>query len=144
MEEQEKKSAVPPETVAASDEKKRRHQTLRQTVIYRDAANLKYMVVCIMEKTPRKLSKFLDCTITTAGEAKKCIAVALGSRNTSYRCDNLDYARVLVEDVADDMVTLRMRRVIGRDTEKKMKGLVQKIARQCVALRDYSISQGTE
>lgn len=140
--EQQGKVVIPQQAVSQSDEKKRRHQTLRQTMIYRDAANLKYMVATIMMATPRKLSKYLDCTIVTAGEAKKCIAVALCTREVAVRTDNLDFARVLVEDVADDMVTLRLLKVISKDMENKMKRLARKVAQQCVALRDYSKSQG--
>ena len=133
---------VPPQTVAQSEEKKRQHQTLRQTTIYRDAANLKYMVATVMMRTPRKLSKFLDSTLITAGEAKKCIAIALGTRDVGIRSTNLDYAYVLAEDVADDFVSLFHLEVIGMDMKNKVKKLAHRVAQQCVALRDYSKSQG--
>lgn len=42
--------AVPQETIADSTAKKKAKRTLRQLPIYRDASNLKYMVVCFFQK----------------------------------------------------------------------------------------------
>ena len=55
--------AVPQEIVADSTAKKRAKRTLRQLPIYRDASNLKYMVVCLYDIVPRKLTKYIDAML---------------------------------------------------------------------------------
>jgi hypothetical protein len=59
------------ETIASSEQKKRAHRTLRQMPIYRDMANLKYFVVCLYDKVPRKYTRYIDGILMTVSEAKK-------------------------------------------------------------------------
>ena len=62
---------IPQATIQDSEQKKRQHRTLRQMPIYRDIANLKYFVVCLYERVPRKFTRYIDSILLTASEAKK-------------------------------------------------------------------------
>ena len=135
---------IPQETVAQSAEKKRQHRTLRQLPVYRDMANLKYMVVRLYERTPRKLTKYLDTTLSTVCEAKKCVGLGEATRNPNERADYLSMARIFIEDVQDDLTILARLNVIDKKTEKQVKQLARGIVAQCVAWRDYENSQGTK
>lgn len=143
MEQQEQQGVtIPPATVEASKEKKRKGRTLRQMPVWRDLANLKYLVVKMQSKAPRKLTKFFDQMLMTVSEAKKCVGMANANREKESVAEWLDFARVLTEDVHDDITILRQLNQIDRDTEQKMKSLAKGITAQCAALRDYTRGQG--
>ena len=133
---------IPKETVIDSNAKKKAHRTLRQLPIYRDMANLKYMVVCLYDTVPRKMTKYIDAMLATVCEAKKCVGLAESTRNPDERSKYLTLARVFVEDTQDDVTILFKKNIIGKSQEKQMKGQVRAIVAQCVAWRDYTNGQG--
>lgn len=135
---------IPQETVAASEAKKRQRRTLRQMPIYRDMANLKYMVACLYELVPRKMTRYVDSILLTASEAKKCVGLAHATRDASARMDYLDMTRIFVEDLQDDMRILLRMGVIGKDMESKVRQLARGIVAQAIALRDYTNGQGAK
>lgn len=133
---------IPQETVLDSNAKKKAHRTLRQLPIYRDMANLKYMVVCLYDIVPRKLTKYIDTILMTVCEAKKCVGLAESTRIPEERVQYLTMARVFAEDTQDDIIILSKKNIINKATEKQMKGQVRAIIAQCVAWRDYTNGQG--
>jgi hypothetical protein len=133
---------IPQETVLDSTAKKKAHRTLRQLPIYRDMANLKYMVVCLYDIVPRKLTKYIDSMLVTVCEAKKCVGLAESTRNSEERAQYLTLARVFMEDTQDDVTILFKKNVISKNIEKQMKGQVRSVVAQCVAWRDYTNGQG--
>ena len=138
----ENKVVIPQEVVEQSKEKKRSHRSTRQTQIYRDAANLKYLIVQAMADAPRKYAKYFDEMLVTVSNAKQSLALALESGSESVRAENLSYAKVLAEDIMDDSVIMAQLGIIGKDRKKAIKRLAQKVAGQAVKLRDYFKSQG--
>ncbi len=138
----ENKVVIPQEVVEQSKEKKRSHRSMRQTQIYRDAANLKYLIVQAMADAPRKYAKYFDEMLVTVSNAKQSLALALESGSESVRTENLSYAKVLAEDIMDDSVIMAQLGIIGKDRKKAIKRLAQKVAGQAVKLRDYFKSQG--
>ena len=133
---------IPQETVLDSNAKKKKHRTLRQLPLYRDMANLKYMVVCLYDTVPRKLTKYIDTMLATVGEAKKCVGLAESTRNPDERSQYLTLARVFVEDIQDDATILSKKNIISKNMEKQMKGQVRSVVAQCVAWRDYTNGRG--
>ena len=139
---EEKGVRIPPETIAASEAKKRQHRTLRQMPIYRDMANLKYMVICLYEQVPRKMTRYVDGILLTASEAKKCVGLAHATHDAVMRMEYLDMARVFAEDIQDDMRILLRMGYIGKETESKVRQQARGIVAQAIALRDYTNGQG--
>ena len=115
---------------------------MRQTQIYRDAANLKYLIVQSMADAPRKYAKYFDEMLVSVSNAKQSLALALESGSEVTRAENLSYAKVLAEDIMDDTVIMSQLGVIGKDRKKAIRRLAQKVAGQSVKLRDYFKSQG--
>jgi len=135
---------IPQEAIEGSNVKKKTRRTLRQLPIYRDMSNLKSMVVDLYDIVPRKLTKYVDTTLATACEAKKCIGLAEASRNSEERSEYLKTARVFVEDIIDDATILSHKKRISKKTEQQMKAQARKVVAQCVAWRDYTNDQGAE
>lgn len=133
---------IPQEIIEQSKAKKREHRSMRQTQIYRDAANLKYLIVQSMTDAPRKFAKYFDEMLVTVSNAKQSLALALESGSEAARADNLSYAKVMVEDIIDDLTILSQLGVIGKERKKSMRRLAQKVSGQAVKLRDYFRSQG--
>ena len=138
----ESKVVIPQEVVEQSKEKKRSHKSMRQTQIYRDAANLKYLIVQSMADAPRKYAKYFDEMLVSVSNAKQSLALALESGSEVTRAENLSYAKVLAEDIMDDTVIMSQLSIIGKDRKKAIRRLAQKVAGQSVKLRDYFKSQG--
>lgn len=137
---------IPRETVEASTEKKRKaRKTLAQLPVYRGLANMKYMVAWMMQKSPRKLSKYFDQMLQTVSEAKRSVGMADISRNWQDRTWYQECARILVQDLADDFTTLRRLGVIvDKDMDNKAKSVLKSITAQLVAWRDYTRSEGVK
>lgn len=135
---------VPDEIVAESKAKKQRHKSLRQTEIYRDISNLKYLVAKSMFKAPRKAAKYYDEMLVTVSNAKQSLAMALEDGDGESRKVNLSYAKVMIEDIQDDAVILHQLGILTKAEKKVIRKLVQKIAGQAVRLRDYFKSQGID
>lgn len=135
---------IPQSVVESSREKKKARRTMRQLPIYRDASNLKYMVVKLYDTTPRKLTKYIDSMLNTVTEAKKCIGLSEGTRIPANRTEYLNVARILLEDTQDDLTILRQLGVLPKTTEKSMKSLAKSVIAQAVAWRDYTNTQGAE
>lgn len=133
---------IPQEIIEQSNEKKKAHKSVRQTQIYRDAANLKYLIVQSMVDAPRKYAKYFDEMLVTVSNAKQSLALALESGSEASRVENLSYAKVMVEDIIDDLAILSQIGVISKERKKSMRRLAQKVSGQSVKLRDYFRSQG--
>ena len=135
---------IPAEIVESSSEKKRRHKSARQTQVYRDMANLKYMIVRTMVEAPRKYAKYFDEMLVTVSNAKQSLALALEGGDAAVRADNLSYAKALVEDLQDDSVILHQLEVINKERKEAIRKLAQKVSGQTVRLRDYFKGQGID
>ena len=135
---------IPKEIVEGSSEKKRRHKSARQTQVYRDMANLKYIIVQTMVDAPRKYAKYFDEMLVTVSNAKQSLSLALEGGDVAVRSDNLSYAKVLIEDLQDDAVILHQLGVISKERKKAIRKLAQKVSGQTVRLRDYFKSQGID
>jgi len=133
---------IPQKTIQDSEQKKRQHRTLRQMPIYRDIANLKYFVVCLYERVPRKFTRYIDSILLTVSEAKKCVGLAHATRDSAMRIEYLDMVHIFVEDVQDDIKILHKMNHISKDTENKIRQLTRGIVAQAIALRDYTSGQG--
>ena len=136
---------VPQNTIEDSDAKKKKSKkTLAQLPVYRATANLKFVIVSMMQTSPKKLLKFFDQMLVTVAEAKKAIGMADIARNQQDRAWYLDCARVLIQDLSDDFTTLRKlpAPIIGRDLDNKAKALVTGVIAQLVAWRDYTRNEG--
>ena len=133
---------IPKEVIEQSKVTKNNHKTARQTDVYRDASNLKYLIVLSMADAPRKFAKYFDEMLVTASNAKQSLALALESGNHYSRIENLSYAKVLVEDIIDDAMILAQIGTISKEKKKAIKRLAQKVSGQTVKLRDYFKSQG--
>ena len=144
MSEENKGVVIPQETIEDSRAKKKAKRTLRQLPIYRDASNLKYMVVRLYDEVPRKMTKYIDAMTNTVGEAKKCIGLAEASHDPEERQHYLSIARVFVEDIQDDATILVRLKVIGKETEKQIKAQARSVVSQCIAWRDYTNGQGAK
>lgn len=136
------KVVVPQEIVEQSREKKRNHKSARNTQIYKDVANLKYLIIQSMTSAPRKYAKYFDEMLMTVSNAKQSLALALEGGEKSAREDNLSYAKVMAEDIMDDAVIMTQLGIIGRDRKKAIRRLAQRVSGQAVRLRDYFKSQG--
>lgn len=110
--------------------------------IYRDIANLKYFVVCLYERVPRKFTRYIDSILLTVSEAKKCVGLAHATRDSAMRIEYLDMVHIFVEDVQDDIKILHKMNHISKDTENKIRQLTRGIVAQAIALRDYTSGQG--
>lgn len=135
---------VPQEIVESSSVKKRQHRSARQTQVYRDMANLKYMIAQTMVQSPRKYAKYFDEMLVTASNAKQSLALALEGGEGVVRSENLSYAKVMVEDLQDDAVILHQLGVIGKERKKAIRKLAQRVSGQTVRLRDYFKGQGID
>jgi len=133
---------IPQEIIAQSTAKKREHRSLRQTQIYRDAANLKYLIVQSMAAAPRKYAKYFDEMLVTVSNAKQSLALALESGSEATRADNLSYAKILMEDIADDAVIMAQIGIVSKEQKKTIRRLAQRVSGQSVKLRDYFRGQG--
>ena len=133
---------IPQATIQDSEQKKRQHRTLRQMPIYRDIANLKYFVVCLYERVPRKFTRYIDSILLTVSEAKKCVGLAHATRDSAMRIEYLDMVHIFVEDVQDGIKILHKMNHISKDTENKIRQLTRGIVAQAIALRDYTSGQG--
>lgn len=133
---------VPTEVVVKSDEIKQQHRSLRQTQIYRDISNLKYLTVKIMSDAPRRYAKYIDEVIMTVSNAKQSIILGMRVSNLEIRRDNLDFAAAMIEDLQDDATILHQLGIIDKRRKKEIRKLAQKVAGQTVRLRDYFKSQG--
>ncbi len=129
---------IPKNAVAKSNDAKKCNRTLRQTPIYRDMSNLKYMVVALYNKIPRKFYKYLDSVVTTATEAKKTVVLAVGSCTPQARVEYLTLTIAFVEDIVGDAVIMGQLNLVSTELEKKIKSMAQNVIKQAVALRDYS------
>ena len=135
---------IPQEAIDGSNAKKKAKRSLRQLPIYRDMSNLKYMVVCLYDSLPRKMTKYIDTMLSTVCEAKKCVGLAESSRDREERMQYLRLARVFVEDIHDDATILLRKKLIVKKTEQQMKAQAKSIVAQCVAWRDYTNDEGTK
>lgn len=135
---------IPEETIRQSDEHKRQHRTVRQTQVYRDVANLKYLIVRHMGDAPRKYAKYFDEMLATVSNAKQSLALGLIGRDPEQQYENMSYAQVMVEDIQDDAVILHQLGLIDKKEKKSIRSLAQKIAAQIVRLRDYYKGQGID
>lgn len=142
VEQQSSGVVVPPEIVADSMKKKKARRTLRQLPLYRDMANLKYLVASLYNTMPRKMTKYIDGMLSTVSEAKKCVGLGEAAHDAAVRSEYLSMARIFIEDTHDDITILRQLKVLDKNTEKKMKSLAKSIVAQCVAWRDYTNTQG--
>lgn len=135
---------IPQQTIEDSNAKKKRaRKTLAQLPVYRALANMKYLIAWMMQRSPRKLTKFFDQMLMTCSEAKKSVGMADISRNAEDRMWYQECARVLVQDLADDFTVLRrLEAVVDRDLDNKAKGLIKSITAQLVAWRDYTRGEG--
>lgn len=150
------RAAVPPHIAEASDAKKRaKRKTLAQLPVYRALANLKYLTVSMMIAAPRSTTKFFDQLLCTISEAKKAVGMADISRSAADRSWYIDCARVMVQDVCDDIQTLRYIEVprkgevvkvplVSNDLFKKTKAVAKSIMAQLVAWRDYTNNEGVK
>ena len=84
---------IPQETIADSETKRRAHRTLRQMPIYRDMANLKYLIVSLYNHVPRKLTRYIDGIVLTVSEAKKCVGLSHATHDSRTRIEYLDIYR---------------------------------------------------
>lgn len=135
---------IPEDVVRQSDEKKRQHRTVRQTQVYRDVANLKYLIVRHMSNAPRKYAKYFDEMLATVSNAKQSLALGLIGRDPEQQYENMSYAQVMVEDIQDDAAILHQLGLIDKKEKKSIRSLAQKIAAQIVRLRDYYKGQGID
>lgn len=135
---------IPAEVVRQSEEHKRQHRTVRQTQVYRDVANLKYLIVRHMSNAPRKYAKYFDEMLVTVSNAKQSLALGLIGRDVEQQYENMSYAQVMVEDIQDDATILHQLGLINKKEKKTTRSLAQKIAAQIVRLRDYYKSQGID
>ena len=135
---------IPEEAIRKSNEHKQQHHTVRQTQVYRDVANLKYLIVLRMSNAPRKYAKYFDEMLTTVGNAKQSLALGLIGRDPEQQYENMSYAQVMVEDIQDDATILHQMGLIDKKEKKTIRSLAQKIAAQIVRLRDYFKGQGID
>ena len=135
---------IPEETIRQSDEHKRQHRTVRQTQVYRDVANLKYLIIRHMGNAPRKYAKYFDEMLATVSNAKQSLALGLTGRDPEQQYENMSYAQVMVEDIQDDATILHQLGLIDKKEKKSTRSLAQKIAAQIVRLRDYYKGQGID
>lgn len=135
---------IPEEVVRQSEEHKQQHRTVRQTQVYRDMANLKYLIIRHMGNAPRKYAKYFDEMLMTISNAKQSLALGLIGRDAEQQYENMSYAQVMVEDIQDDAVILHQLGLIDKKEKKSIRSLAQKIAAQIVRLRDYYKSQGID
>lgn len=133
---------IPQEAIKISNENKSRHRTARQTTIYRDISNMKYLIVRLMVDSPRKYAKFFDEMISTVSHAKQSVMLALDADDDATRFDDLNYAKIMIEDLQDDAAILCHMNVISKNGKKEIKKLGQKVAAQAVRLRDYFKGEG--
>ena len=133
---------IPQATIQSSEQKKRAHRTLRQMPIYRDIANLKYFVVGLYDKVPRRFTRYIDSIWLTVSEAKKCVGLAHATRDSAMRIEYLDMVHIFAEDIQDDIKILHKMNHISKDTENKIRQLTRGIVAQAIALRDYTSGQG--
>ena len=129
---------IPQEIIDQSTAKKQAHRTLRQLPLYRDMSNLKYMVVRLYDRTPKRLTKYIDSMLGTVCEAKKCVGLGESSRDPLQRMEYLSMARIFVEDTSDDVTILSRLNIVDKKTEQSMKKLAKGIVAQTVAWRDYT------
>ena len=134
--------SIPQETVERSKAAKKRHKSARQTEVYRDISNLKYIIVKLMLGSPRRCAKYFDEMLATISNAKQSLALALEDGNEESRRSNLSYSKVMVEDLQDDAIILNQLNVISKADKKVIRKLAQRVAGQNVRLRDYFKSQG--
>lgn len=135
---------VPEEAVRGSEEKKRQHRTVRQTQVYRDMANLKFLVARYMGKSPRRYAKFFDTMLLTVSNGKQSLAMGLTGHDAARKAEDISYAQVMVEDIQDDAVILFQLGVLSKSEKKALRRLAQNISAQIVRLRDYFSSQGID
>ncbi len=135
---------IPKEIVEQSVAKSKKRRTARQSEVYRDVANLKFIIVKTMADAPRKYAKYYDEILMTVNNAKQSLALALEFGDGMSRSDNLSYAKVMIDDIQDDAVILFQLGVISKNQKKTIRKLAQKIAGQTVRLRDYFKSQGID
>ena len=135
---------IPHSVKVNSDKKKKKYgKTLAQLPVYRDAANMKFIVTHLMTKSPKKLLKFFDQMLMTVSEVKKSIGMADISRNPLDRVWYLECARVLVQDLSDDFTSLRKLEIsVDRDCENKARAMLKGMIAQLVAWRDYTSGEG--
>ena len=136
--------SVPQEIIEQSNGTKKRHRSARQTEVYRDVCNLKYIIVKLMFKAPRRCAKYFDEMLVTVSNAKQSLALALEDGDEESRRSNLSYAKVMIEDLQDDAVILNQLDVITKADKKVIRKLAQRVAGQNVRLRDYFKSQGMD
>lgn len=147
MQEEPNGVVIPQNVIEDSNANKRKgKKTLAQLPVYRATANLKFVIVSMMQASPKKLLKFFDQMLVTVSEAKKAIGMADIARSQQDRAWYLDCARVLVQDLSDDFTTLRKlpAPIIGRDLDNKAKALVKSVIAQLVAWRDYTRNEGAD
>lgn len=143
MEEKEK-VLIPQETIADSKEKKRQHKTLRQLPLYRDLANLEYMVAKLYMKLPRKMTRYLDITLNRVSEAGTCVSMAECERDPQARASYLSTARAFAEKFYDSIIILQKLNLLDKQTAKGMKNLAKGVIAQTVAWRDYTNGEGAK
>lgn len=151
---EERRAFVPKEMAEKSDARKRaKRKTLAQLPVYRALSNLKYLTVSMMIAAPRSVTKFFDQLLCSISEAKKAVGMADISRNAADRAWYIDCARVMLQDVCDDIQTLRHIEVprkgevvaiplASNDLYNKAKAVVKSINSQLVAWRDYTNNEG--
>ena len=107
----------------------------------------------MMIAAPRSVTKFFDQLLCSISEAKKAVGMADISRNAADRAWYIDCARVMLQDVCDDIQTLRHIEVprkgevvaiplASNDLYNKAKAVLKSINSQLVAWRDYTNNEG--
>ena len=99
---------IPDSAVTSSKAAKRaQRKTLAQLPVYRDAANLKYIVTALVCKSPNKLRGYYDISLQNCSELCKSIGFANISRNADERIWYINCALVLVNDIRTDFTILQ-------------------------------------
>ncbi len=131
------------ETIERSDKiKKGARKSLAQLPVYREASNLKFVVVSMMAKAPNKLRRYFDQMIQNTSEICKSIGyadVARGDERVWY----INCALVLAYEVRNDFAILcKLDVIVSRDLNNKAKAMVKRIIDQLVAWRYYTSGEG--
>lgn len=136
---------VPREAIERSAEiKKKRHRTFLQTEIGRDTLSLEILLAKMIMKLPRRSAKISDTIMADINDAEHCIRFALKRGDEEVRCHNLDYAEVIAESLEGKAILLHNLGMISKAEQKDCRKLAQRVAGQCIRLRDYYKSQGLD
>ena len=130
------------EEIAQSDEKKRsKPKTTAQLPIARAAADLQYVLLCIVMNCPRSLRAYTDGTIRDVKEIMRQISMA-----NSYRGAEREFyitcGLALTDVVKNDFSMLHRLNIISKDEKNKCIDKAKSVAKQFVGWRDYTCNEG--